>query len=664
MSRSSQRLSLLAVVVLVWVALLTVPTADAKADRRADRSGRATRGQTAALTEPVRPVTWGESIPDNVSTAAAPLQALRVIDTIYFEDIPVPEGVQVTGVEMLPDGRHWLLGVEQAGASHLAVMLPSGRDYRCLTCGVVDAAEKEVVLDDERRIWFANTSGQSSGAVADFQWSILECRPSVYDCATRDVRPVDFPIDSLTSLPQGAQNREATPDGAGEYVTWNEVRTFEGTRVTVAELERTSRGYRLVRPRVVQPRYRRSGNAADWVAGGRFYEGGKFVLGDRYLKYQTTRTGLNYDTGLLDLRTGEYRFMTRDLDYNETGDASPDGRWYSYSSARGLDRMDVFTQLVRPPFLDMVAFGQVGRVGLFGNRRCMNEAWLMDFGGQRANGYAGQPLLTQDNWLARRRQWYPDSKRILLTEQLLPNVADGVPTGRQYRLRIVRLPGRATRPLPTRDLDRVDWDRITVPARKYQGLAAGPAVTRVIEGRVSGRAVLSYLGNFASGSWHVRYRNYSDDGVNTISGTESITVPSAIGTAVWAADLRSKGARRGFTRGRVLIDPRGSATGSVVTRINGRSWRGIPQQADCPGVLQPRLDARVVRKGDGERTVVVTARVAEDRRRRPVLGAEVWVGDRVYRTGRTGRVVLPAEERGRIRAVRAGGFKPARTTSP
>lgn len=605
---------------------------------------------------PEDPVTWGETIPDNTTMTAPPLQSLEVVDTIYFEEIPVPAGTVVTGVDLLPDGEHWLLGITVDGAAHFAVTRPDGTGYRCLTCGLTAAAEKPEVLEDEKRIWLTNTSGQTSGALADFQWSMLECLPDIYDCRDRTLVPVDFPIDSLTSLPQGAQNREATPDGDGRYVVWNEVRTLEGTRVTVGRIERGATQYRVVDPRVVQPQFSTTGGPADWVAGGRFYEGGRFVLGNRYLKYQTTRTALNYDTGLLDLATGQYRYMTRDLDYNETGDASPDGSWYTYSSARGLDRMDVFTQLVRPPFIDMAAFGQIGRVGLFNNRRCMNEAWLMGFGGQRQDGYGGQPLLTEDNWLARKRQWYPDSKHILLTEQLLPNVAAGVPRGRQFRLRVVRLPGPATEPMPELSLDDVDWDAVSVPADEYRGIASRQVPVRVLRGRVSGRAVLTYLGTFAAGSWKVRYHNYSDDGVNFVSGQESIRVPVAAGVSVWTADLRSTGVRRGTTKGRLAIQPDGSATGDVVTTINGQTWSGVPRQADCPGMRQPALDVQVTSGLGGARVVTVTSLVSEDTRPRPVNGATVSVAARRYTTGPTGVVTVPPGITGAL-SVDAGGFR-------
>ncbi|WP_183095669.1 hypothetical protein [Nocardioides stalactiti] len=613
-------------------------------------------GSAAPTQTPVTPVTWGEMIPDNTVEAPPPLQALEVIDTVYFDEIAVPDDTVVTGVDLLPDGEHWLLGVEIDGAGHLAVTLPDGSDYRCITCGVADSAEKPEVLDDEQRVWFANTSGQTSGAVADYQWSVLECLPSVYDCQHQELSSVDFPIDSLTSLPQGAQNREATPDGEGRFVVWNEVRSLEGTRVTVGRIERGADGYRVTDPRVLQPQFSTKGGTADWVAGGRFYEGGRFVLGNRYVKYQTTRTALNYDTGLLDLATGEYRFMTRDLDYNETGDESPDGQWFTYSSARGLDRMDVFTQLVRPSLIDMVAFGQVGRVGLFSNRRCMNEAWLMGFDGQRQDGYAGQPLLTEDNWLARKRQWYPDSRTLLLTEQLLPNVAGEVPRGRQFRLRTVRLPGPATAPLPTLSLDDVDWDAVSVPAAEYRGLASRSNAAKVLRGRVSGRAVLTYLGTFAGGSWTVRYRNYSDDGVNVVNGRESIRVPLAAGVAVWTAILSSTGARRGTTKGRLLIQPDGASPGNVTTTINGRTWTGVPKQADCPGMRQPELDVAITAGAGRSRVVAVSAIVAEDSGPRPVAGAVVAVGPHRYLTNQAGLATVPSNVTGAVQ-VDAGGFR-------
>lgn len=624
---------------------------------------------------PTVPLTWAADLPEYDVPPPPPLMPIEVDRTWYFDEIPVPEGVQVTSVEYAPDFDHWLLGVTVDGASHVALMRPDGTDWSCVTCGHVEAAEKVDVLDDERRLWFADNIGSGAdtgvlpgGGTGDFQWSVLECTPSIYECTTAEVIPVDFPIDSLTTLPEGAQNREATPDGEGRYVVWNEVRTTEGTRVTVGRLERATTSYVVREPRVVQPAYTRGSDPGGWVDGGRFYEGGKFVAGNRFIKYQTTRTGLNYDTGLLDLQTGQYRFMTRDLDYNEVGDSSPDGRWYTYSSARGLDRMDVFTQLVRPPFLDMAAFSQVGRVGLWNNRRCMNEAWLMDIHGQRADGYAGQPIITQDNWLARQRQWLPDGRHLLITEQLLPNVAGDVPRDRQFRVRLVTLPELpVTTPLVDADLEGVDWESFTVPAVDYKGMAARPALARVVHGRHSGTATLTFAGTFASGTWSAVYRNYSDDGRSFVSGTESISVPLAVGGAVWSADLRSTGARSGFTRGSVVVGPQSTYSGDVTTEINGQRWSGIPVQADCPGIFQPQLRLALVPLNAAATRVraVVTAQVAEDPVARPVQGATVRIGTATGRTDATGAVtlVVPPGTTGAAEA-HAGGFRPTSSAVP
>ncbi|HET7691244.1 MAG TPA: hypothetical protein VFK41_12730 [Nocardioidaceae bacterium] len=635
----------------------------------------AAAGSLLGDSSPTVPLTWAADLPEYDVPPAPPLMPIEVERTWYFDEIPVPDGVQVTSVEYAPDFDHWLLGVTVDGASHLAVMRPDGSDWSCVTCGHVEAALKMDVLHDERRVWFADNIGSGSdsgvlpgGGTGDFQWSVLECSPSVYDCAEATVLPVDFPLDSLTTLPEGAQNREATPDGEGRYVVWNEVRTTEGPRVTLARLERTATSYVVREPRVVQPAYTRGSDPGGWVDGGRFYEGGKFVAGNRYIKYQATRTGLNYDTGLLDLQTGEYRFLTRDLDYNEVGNSSPDGRWYDYSSARGLDRMDVFTQLVRPPFLDMAAFGQVGRVGLWNNRRCMNEAWLMDIHGQRTDGYAGQPIVTEDNWLARERQWLPDGRQLLLTEQLLPNLATNVPRDRQFRVRLVTLPELpATTPLADADLDDVDWESFTVPAADYTGMASRPALARIVQGRHSGTVTLNYSGTFASGTWSATYRNYSDDGLSYVSGVESISVPLAVGAAVWSADLRSTGARKGFTRGTVYIGPQSTYSGDVTTEINGQRWSGIPAQADCPGVLQPQLRLSLVAlNAAGTRLrAVVTAQVAEDPLARPVRGATVRVGNITVRTDASGAVTftVPAGSATSAQAE-AGGFRPASAALP
>lgn len=616
--------------------------------------------------------------------APPPLEPIEIERTVDFD---LPDGVVLVDeprVDLTPDEEHLAIGVEVKGADHVGITDLEGRNYRCLTCGHVETALKPELFHDGKRLWFADQSGQSSGGTGDFQWSILECAPSILACESATVLPVTFPRDSLA---QGAQNREARPDVGGKYVGWNEVRAEEGTRMSIARLVRGDRGYSLVDTRVWNPQFTLSDSADDWEHGGRFYEGGSPVLGNRRLKYGSTRTAANYEIFELDLLTGKRRALTTDLDYNEVASYSPDGRSVWYTSARGLDRADVVTQLVRPSFIDMVSFGQLGRVFLFQNRRCMNEGWLMDHEtGQHLGGYAGQPVLLEDDWNLRRFAWFADGTRAVTYEQRLPNRVEPTGADARRRVRIVRLPARTpTTPLEAIDLDETMMRALTVSASEYQGMAMKQVNGRVVPGRASGTATMTFRGTFAGGAWEVRFDGYSDDGKTFVSGTESLTTPNPIVQATWSADLVATGEHPGYLRGKIDVMPQNRFSGKVESEVDGRHLKGIPKQADCPGLRQPELTARVVRRkarrgGRMDLHVKVTSLVPEDAEARPVVHVDVEArrftkGKRPKSARRgplrvTGRTAADGTIRLIVRRIpdaqyvvraSAGGFKPSET---
>lgn len=560
------------------------------------------------------------------------------------------------------------------GSDQAAITALDGSGYRCITCGRASSATKLNVLDDGRRMWFANNgNGQEhdtplpfTGGTSDVQWQMLECAPSVYDCRDARVLDVDFPTDSLA---EGAQNREADPDPFGEFVVWNEVSEIQGTRFTIARLVRGESSYALADPRVIDPPYGGSDFASDWVPGGRFYEGGDWIDGGRAVKFQTTTTGLNYDTWTFSLQTGEFRQMTTDLDYNELGSYSPDGRWLWYSSARGLDRMDVFTAVERPSLLDGVAFGQIGRVSLWNNRRCMNEGWLMSRDvGQQRGGYAGQPVLLEDDWNLRQWEWFADGTRALVEEERLPNRAEPADPAARKRVSIVRLPARRpTRPLDQVHVGTLPWQRFTTPSADYETLAARQLQGKVLRGRAAGTVTLTNAGAFAAGRWSAKYENYSDDGRSFVDGTESLGTPNPVVLAFWDADLRVHGEHNGYLSGHVAIEPQNRFSGSAESEVDGRHYAGIPVQADCPGLHQPTLRfarTRVRALGGGRRliTVTVVADVAEDATPRPVRFAAVRAGGHSARTDARGVARLVVRGRPPLVTAGAGGFKPTAAT--
>jgi len=558
----------------------------------------------------------------------APLMPVEV-----ESEVPVPDGVVIDNItnagRVLPDEEHILAKTYVGGRSQFSTWrLSDGSDLQCITCDVLDEASLGDAFEDGSRL-LVTTGSADAGGTGDTQYRVVECAPSLVDCAEKAVLPVRFPRAGLS---QGVQNREARVHPDGEHIKWNEVGVADGVKMTIGRLERHESEYEVTSPVVVNPPYSMWGDAQGWVDGGRFYELGDWTNGGRSIKYGTTTTALNYDVWELDLATGARRQVTTDLDYNELYSPSPDGTVAAYSSARGLDRMDVLTQLVRPPFLDAASFAAVGRISLFNNRRCMNEAWLMDSSGQR-DGYAGQPVVLEDGWVIRSWSWFADGTRALVFEES----GSGGDTP-QRRIRILHFPTRSPQPpLPSVDLDDLDlsW---AFPYGAYTGLA-GRSFVKFVPGPRGGGALMLRLGVFGIGIWFVAYFDYSDDGTRFISGTESVT-GSPLASTTWAASLRVRGAHTGFLNGRLTIGAGNQSpfAGDVSSDVDGVSFDHLPVQADCPGVTQPGLVVEDLEVSGSTLTATVRSRVPEDPAAREVAGATVTVtmADTSTATGTTG----------------------------
>jgi hypothetical protein len=589
------------------------------------------------------------------ASPSSPLETFKVDKVIEFD---VPDGVVVTGADLAPDGQHLLLEVNIAGKSQIAVSNLDGGDYQCVSCGVVTNAAKAIALEDNKRIWFASTSGQQSaddplGGAGLISYSILECEGSISSCTNPTVKKVEFPSDR-GPMAASTQNREAKPDPFGEYVTWTENTPVTGPRMSIARLVATDTGYTLVDQRIFSPQWDEDTEyAADFANATRFYEGASWHAGGRYLKYQTTTDGLNYDIYLLDTATGERRQLTTDLDYNESGDVAPDGKTVYFSSARGADRMDVFTALQRPSLLDVAAFPQMARVSLWNNRRAMNEPWVMNLDeGQELGAYSGQPIIIDPDWTIRGWSWFPDSTRALINEQQRPDtVTPGAPDT-PWRFSIISFPTReATAPLEPVHQDPEAIAKWSVPVEEYNPMMGRQVPSRVLKGKNSGTATLQYSGTFASGTYSVTYDNYSDDGKTFINGTEKVTVVNPIGNATWTADLTSTGERTGYLKGSIKAGKANAFSGTVSSEINGVTYSGVPIQTDFPVINPPQLAV-----SSFDNRVRVTATVAEDGYPRPVYGATVTVGSVTTTTDEHGFAQIPFAPGDTITAV-AGGFQ-------
>lgn len=579
------------------------------------------------------------------------LHALDIGDPVDLPDGVALQSGQANGLRLVDDDRWVVANVRYGGAAQVGAIRLDGAGFSCISCGVLDGAREASPFADGQRAFLAGPASSMS----DIQFHVVSCLPSLTDCRKRSIKPVTLPRDGLA---QGVQNREPRVSPDGRHLTWTEVRATGGPVMVIADLVETARDYRARDPYVLNPRYRLDAGADAWVHGTRYYEtGGGWLDGGRTLVYRATSSSMNYDIWELDLATGQRRRITSDLDYNEIYEGSPDDRLALYASARGLDRMDVFTQLVRPAFLDTMTFPQLGRIALHNNRRCMNEHWLMDRAGQRED-YAGQPVVLSDGWVIRGSDWFEDGERFVVTQQRFRADAGGSEDV-GVELRVVGVDGADPQPATAAvDLDEVGYERWAIPYRAYRPVASRLLTQGRVRGASSGWASVRYLGSFAAGTWSVGYHRYSDDGRTYLDGTETITTPAAPLVSTWTADLSVSGETSGSTTGRLSIRYPHAFSGSVTTEVDGKEWRGVPTQAGCPGVHRPVLEIGAVDRSDADVVrLQVVALVPEARTPSPVQGVTVAGPGLGAETDALGWVEVPRDTA--AVTLSAGGFAPA-----
>lgn len=584
-----------------------------------------------------------------------PLHAMSAGTPVVLDDGVELTSNQANSLRLIANEEWAIANVRFNGAPEVGAIRLGEPGFSCITCEVLDGGREASPFADGKRAFVA----KSEPGTSDIQFYVVSCLPSLVRCEERSVKAVTLPKDGIA---QGVQNREPRVAPDGRHLAWTEVSATGGPVMVLGQLVERSDEYVIQKPYVLNPAYSFGKGAAQWVPGTRYYEtGGGWLDGGRTLVYRSTSSSMNYDIYELDLATGQRTRVTHDLDYNEIYEGSPDSRFAMYASARGLDRMDVFTQLKRPAFLDTFTFPQLGRIALHNNRRCMNELWLMDRRGQRGQ-YAGQPLVLRDGWVIRGSDWFRDGRHALVTEQpFTPNAGTPAAGDEKVEMRVVTFQAlKPVEPKRTVDLDTLNYGSWAIPYAQFRAPGDRALDARVVRGRDSGVAVVTYTGTFAAGTWSVTYRNFSDDGRSFLSGTEGITTPAAPLLATWRADLRSRGDRKGRMTGLLEIRAPAAFDGSVQTTVNGHTWRSVPTQAtDCPGVHRPRL--RVIDTADdGSRMRIrVGAHVPESEAPFPVAGVRVTVGSQRLRTGLRGWVTLPDTAGHRpVITLATGGFRP------
>ncbi len=502
-------------------------------------------------------------------------------EPIEVVEVPLPQGVTIPSQQnstgFTVDGSRIFATVMVDGVEgrHVATLARDGTDFRCLTCADLaspdlDLRQPQMATDGRR---FVVRSGSE-----EQRHAIIECTPSVLDCQTAALIPVEIPIGAAHL--RNAQLRIA-PDG--EHVLFSQVR-LDGLIIPVfGGLVRETDRYTVTDPRVLagfRPTFSGPPTALE-IAEGNWGEAKGFADGGASVRYYTTIDSLNYDSVKLDLATGAITRLTSDPEYDEDVDISPDGQWVVTASFRNHERMSVFSLVPRPPIVDAALRGPLALLRNQNERRFF-DLWLLPFGRADEDTEIAQQIKNTDepndlNFNTRGQgRWSEDGTEFVFVEE------DARALG-TARMKLATFTSRApATPLPVVSSPEPTWaaplSEALTPVENTMGMLPGPAS--------GGADIVAFDLDLtplaARVDIQIEYVDYSTDGCSFLNGTETATVDGL--DLTWTADLQVTGCHEGSlvadVQVRIAIPGSGmptSATGTVVAEYDGVRREGVPE---------------------------------------------------------------------------------------
>jgi hypothetical protein len=643
---------------------------------------------------------------------------------IHYIRLALPSSIQPYGPDWTPDGDHILFQNQVNGRTW--VINSNGTRLHCITCSFSDDPGPSMqgglffvyAFPDEQRLLLGSgvdvTYG-SGGSAAEYGLSylgqllgvpqqvtpppsqdvadVIECHPTIFDCRSHQVLPIDMSADANPTEPVGQRRTwHLSPDG--KHLLWMEVRP-DGTVMVLAKLVREADRYAAVDPRDINPpgpTGPSDPNPDDWSYVGQTFEGKSFADGGREVEYLGGPSMDNFDVETVNLATGARHRLTSAPDWDEDGAVSPNGRYLVTASWRTMRRIDVLGGMLPEvhayidfPFMSAIVANYVSSHTGF---QCDLTPWLLDGSGDQGGSALGQPLAPYaggNSYVANNLEgapmWSPDGTKVLLQERIygppqgsgsLEPVLGSVPS----RLLIAKLGVPPNKPLPVASSDVGSW----APSTGSAGTGFDHPTTVTIDGHATGTATITYTGNILSSADSVNYNHFSDDGKSFADGTESINNPQLLTSPVAiSANITISGAHHGFFRANMTVGESAgqSPSGTVESELDGAYRSGLPTPGACPASLpHPTsvIAGTSIRRGFrlAQLTVHVTATIAGTgmnelgRETRPIQGAAVVVAGRRWLTNARGIVMLALPEgrrrkRYHLRVSAGDTFIPTRT---
>ncbi|RDW68659.1 hypothetical protein BP5796_09316 [Coleophoma crateriformis] len=505
------------------------------------------------------------------------------------------------GGGFLPDGKHVLAAINFIGAPaspdpasiysgvNLVIVkadgttFPNGDGWKCITCGVSAANKVGSTTVDQYAMAFRDGKRVIVGN-------------NIVDCGTAFLNSTDCTPDLVHIYPMYMAN---TADGSGSGIALREMRlhpdnvhvslntllfvngaitqypffarmVFNPAPTTGTPL--TAR-YDLVNATLLHcstctPSLSVDGSKLlfnpDAIAVGelRGFSGN----GNEITYVGTDVESCNIDLFAADLSTGAVRRLTRHPGYVDPVDFSHDDQWQVILDTRDTDRMN-FMSAMRgvPPLIDPVVNTVVSSVRNNGLRRFF-QPYLLTRDGDQDPSYYGQLInaagngsagsINDPNWDAfADPRWSFDGTLITYHQGLVQSPACGganplpcpdiaASGGRTWRLMLANLTSRSPieTAAPAEHSDVIPWGLAYVPGSTLPNMTTPlPAGNYTLSGNSSGYADVNVI---STASVAVTYHNYSDDGLNFIEGSESVTGSNSLTlyTLHWESNLTSTGA--------------------------------------------------------------------------------------------------------------------------
>jgi hypothetical protein len=543
------RRTLTALAVLV---LLTACTGDGD-----DRSARPTSTTTSPTT--------------STTTSSARATGDRGPESVELAVVPVPDGVEGARFPTwTADGDGIVLNGRVAGhaADQVLVMGEDGTGLRCLTCGATvgpgldpDAPLlKPLPFPDGERV-LVRVGEQSPIAPSDH--GVLECSPSVVDCATARLVAIVPPAADDPGVVQDERELRIAPDG--ETIGLTQVRRrVDGDGAIVAVVGRLRREGGDVDGRYVVDDARVVSDLGELKG---FTPDGRAALVAAFTTLEDRAA--NPDVIRVDLADGDVADVTRADGYDEDIALSPDQGSYVVASGRGSGLYETVSQLHRPNLLGpglepLTAY-------LFTTHRGdLLEPWLVPVGAE-ADGGLGQPLdpdAAQEGWDGRTLiRWHPSGDRIIWWEGR--GNAFAAPGAEATRIVVAHLTDRDPQePRAATSSPVASW----APALAgYVPPGWETATSR--DGEVAGRVTVTEAIAGGTTTIEVAYEGFADTEGWVVDGVESATFDDGLlGTTRYTADLTLSGRHEGWLRADAAISA-GGLDGSIESIVDGEHLR-------------------------------------------------------------------------------------------